>query len=143
MNIQSLQIANLYLSTMAGMEPNLDYSKIPSAAPPPGVIPNFVNPVTNAPMITIVITILLPLTLLFVSMRVYSNLWVSHKFFKSDCRCCHLLLPFAVLMAIRCLRFGYGMLIYMAPPIFDVLIISISRRPRYPSLPSCIFVCFP
>ena len=67
------------------MEPNLDYSKIPSAAPPPGVIPNFVNPETNAPMTTIVITILLPLTLLFVSMRVYSNLWVSHKFYKSDC----------------------------------------------------------
>lgn len=98
---------------MAAMDPSLDYSKIPSAAPPPGVIPNFVNPVTNAPMTTIVITILLPLTLLFVSMRVYSNLWVSHKFLKSDCRCSLSLLPFAVLMAIRCLHFGYGVLIWL------------------------------
>ncbi|KAL2045338.1 hypothetical protein N7G274_002421 [Stereocaulon virgatum] len=67
----------------AGMDPN----KTPSGPPPPGVIPNFIDPPTNAHIAFIVTTVMLPLTLAFVSLRVYSNLWISHKFAKSDYTC--------------------------------------------------------
>ena len=38
--------------------------------PPPGVVPNFVIPESNAPMTTIVIPVLLPLMLAVVCLRV-------------------------------------------------------------------------
>lgn len=64
---------------------NIDPTITPSKAPPPGVIPNFVDPPSNAHISIIVQSIMLPLMLAFVSLRVYSNLWISHKFALSDC----------------------------------------------------------
>lgn len=91
------------------MDPALNYSDIPSAPPPPGVIPNFVNPETNAAMTTIVISILLPLMLAFVLLRVYACFRISHKWAKSDCKY-YLVITFgSLLMAIRCLHFSCGM----------------------------------
>ena len=63
----------------------MDPTKTPSGPPPPGVTPNFVNPPSNAHVSLIVTTIMIPLLLAFISLRIYSNLWVERKFAKSDC----------------------------------------------------------
>lgn len=68
------------------MDPSLDYSKIPSVAPPAGVTPNFIDPVTNASVAKIVISILLPVTLIFVTLRTYCNFRLDRKRAYSDCK---------------------------------------------------------
>ena len=73
---------------MESLPPGTDLSKVPTAPPPPGVVPNFTNPVTKAQMMTVVISVMLSLMLVFVSFRVFTNLWVSKRFAKSDCEYC-------------------------------------------------------
>ncbi|KAF7502448.1 hypothetical protein GJ744_005794 [Endocarpon pusillum] len=65
----------------------MDLTKTPSGPPPPGVIPNFVDPPTNAHISVIVLSIMLSLMLIFVLLRVYSNFWISHRFAISDYAC--------------------------------------------------------
>jgi hypothetical protein len=48
-----------------------DLSQIPAQTPPPGVISNFVNPVSSSPACRIVIFITLPLMIFFLALRVY------------------------------------------------------------------------
>lgn len=64
----------------------LDPTMTPSRPPPTGVIPNFVHPASNAHISVIVTSIMLPLVLVFVSLRVYSNLWINRRFAGSDCK---------------------------------------------------------
>lgn len=87
---------------------------LPSAPPPPGVIPNFVNPETRAPILKIVTSIMLPLMMVFVLLRLYSNIWISRKLEKSDCSFLKSLVKSLWLIAIRCLHSSDGM-IYQAP----------------------------
>ena len=67
------------------MDPALNYSTIPSQAPPPGITPNFTHPATNEHVTTVVVSILLPLMLAFIALRLHNCLWVTRRFAKSDC----------------------------------------------------------
>lgn len=58
------------MDALAGM----DLSKIPAVAPPPGVVPNFVNPPSQAYIPKIVIYVTLPLMVIFLGMRLYTRL---------------------------------------------------------------------
>lgn len=62
----------------------LDFSQIPSMPPPPGVTSNFVNPENNSSILIIVCTICLVFLLLFVSLRMYTRLWISRSFGLDD-----------------------------------------------------------
>lgn len=52
----------------------MDLSQIAAMAPPPGVVPNFVDPVSLAPVCLIVIAITLPLMVIFLALRFYARL---------------------------------------------------------------------
>ena len=55
------------------LPPNIDLSKIPALAPPPGVTPNFDNPSSIGKAIIIVNVVFLTLMLGFVIMRIYTR----------------------------------------------------------------------
>ncbi|KAI0521604.1 hypothetical protein F5B22DRAFT_661947 [Xylaria bambusicola] len=65
----------------------MDLSQIPAATPPSGVVPNFVDPASLAPICLIVIAITLPLMVIFLVLRVYVRFWVSHKTGADDVLC--------------------------------------------------------
>ncbi|GAP82405.1 putative integral membrane protein [Rosellinia necatrix] len=65
----------------------LDLSQIPGAKPPPGVIPNFDNPYSLAPVCLIVISITLPLTVVFLGLRLYVRLRVKRTTGADDVLC--------------------------------------------------------
>ncbi|KAI1175953.1 hypothetical protein F4777DRAFT_548569 [Nemania sp. FL0916] len=65
----------------------MDLSQIPSAPPPPGVIPNFVNPPSIAPICRIVIAVTLPLMAIFLILRIYVRVAVSKKLGIDDFLC--------------------------------------------------------
>ena len=90
------------------MDLALNYSDTASTPPPPGIVPDFVDPVTNTAAVIIVISILLPLMLVFVALRVYSNLCISRKFAQSDCKYPPFSMLASLLMASRCMRARYG-----------------------------------
>ena len=56
---------------------------LPALAPPPGVTPNFVDPESQASMVTITSITCLALIILISSLRFYTNLWIK-KSLKSD-----------------------------------------------------------
>lgn len=70
---------------MSGLE-GLDLSQIPAGTPPPGVIPNFVNPDTKANAVTAVSVVMMTITALMVSARLWSNFSSMRKFYVDDCR---------------------------------------------------------
>lgn len=65
--------------------PGLDLSKIPAAPPPPGIIPNFIDPPSLANMPRIFTYITLPPMILFLAMRMYVRIFVTHKIGLDDC----------------------------------------------------------
>lgn len=62
----------------------MDLAKIPLLPPPPGVTPNFVNPESRCSVLIIVSTICLALLLLFVTLRLYSRIWIARAFGLDD-----------------------------------------------------------
>ncbi|KAK3934388.1 hypothetical protein QBC46DRAFT_273902 [Diplogelasinospora grovesii] len=56
-----------------------DLAQTPAAAPPPGQMPNFVNPPSQQAAMIAVSTVMMALTLTFVSLRLYNSLWVTKK----------------------------------------------------------------
>lgn len=64
----------------------VDISKIPALAPPPGVIPNFVNPVSRAYQPRIAVGICFPIMAVFVLLRVYCKLFVTQNWGFDDCK---------------------------------------------------------
>ena len=60
------------------------WDKLPAMPPPPGVIPNYVNPHSDGSIIVVVGSILLGLTILFVANRIYSKVWLTHKYSWDD-----------------------------------------------------------
>lgn len=64
----------------------MDLSRTPAAAPPPGVVPNLDNP-TDLSVVSIVIpSIMIFLTIVFVSGRLIQNLKVGKGWGLDDCR---------------------------------------------------------
>lgn len=51
----------------------LDLSKIPAAVPPPGIIPNFIDPPSLEEFPKIVTYITLPLMVFFLGLRIYAR----------------------------------------------------------------------
>lgn len=62
----------------AGLSPS-QLASIPASTPPPGVIPNFVNPESNSYKIHIASAICLPSMLLFVALRLYAKLFLNKQ----------------------------------------------------------------
>lgn len=65
----------------------LDLSETPSGTPPAGVIPNFVNPPSRAPIANAFVTVTLALMIIFVAFRFYADVWVLRKLEKAGCAC--------------------------------------------------------
>lgn len=54
--------------------------------PPPGIVPNFVNPPDRTFQLYVVAGVCLPLILLFASLRLYAKLWLIQSRTKDDCK---------------------------------------------------------
>lgn len=65
---------------MDSLEPNM-----PLGSPPSGVIPNFVNPDSNAYQLIITVAVCLTLVVLAVSMRLYTKYFIMHSMDWDDC----------------------------------------------------------
>ena len=63
---------------MAQQTSSLEYAVIPGATPPDGVLPNFVNPATRDTEIYVVIGVCMGIMLIFVTLRLYVKLVVTH-----------------------------------------------------------------
>ena len=63
-----------------------DLYDTPGLAPPPGVLPNFSNPVSRADSMRIVSSVSMAVAIGFVILRVYSRLWITRTFGKDDCK---------------------------------------------------------
>lgn len=57
----------------------------PAGMPPPGVIPNLVNPDTRGPVLIIVGTIFMALMLVFATLRYYTKFFTVRKTSWDDC----------------------------------------------------------
>ncbi|KAI2770930.1 hypothetical protein F4815DRAFT_496904 [Daldinia loculata] len=66
---------------------NLDYSQMPSLAPPPGITPNFIDPPTMAPTSRILTGLTLAIMYCFLTLRVYTRVWVTCNFGIEDYLC--------------------------------------------------------
>ena len=66
------------------LPPNLDLSTIPLQAPPPGVVPNFINPPSASAEVFAVSTVLIFLSTLFLVLRLYSRLLIARGFGVDD-----------------------------------------------------------
>lgn len=65
----------------------MDLSKTPSGKPPPGVIPNFIDPPSQGPIAQTFVTVTLLLMIVFVALRVYADVWISQKLERAGCGC--------------------------------------------------------
>lgn len=64
----------------------MDLSRTPAAAPPPGVVPNLDNP-TDLSVVSIVVpSIMIFLTIVFVSGRLIQNIKIGKRWGLDDCR---------------------------------------------------------
>ena len=60
----------------------------PAVSPPPGVIPNFVDPPSLYPQIIVTLVLTLSIATLAVIIRVYTKLHVIKAWHLEDCTCC-------------------------------------------------------
>ena len=67
------------------LPPGTDLSTIPAGVPPPGVIPNFVNPPSLAPTVLGINITFMVITTIFVSARLTVNLRRERKTGIDDC----------------------------------------------------------
>ena len=68
------------------LPPGTDLSTIPAGIPPPGVIPNFVNPPSLAPAVLGINITFMVITAIFVSARLTVNLTRKRKTGIDDCK---------------------------------------------------------
>jgi hypothetical protein len=61
----------------------VDLCQVPAAMPPPGVVPNFVNPASLATAIIAVSVVMLTISTIFLAARVVTNF---PKYNKADCK---------------------------------------------------------
>ena len=57
----------------------------PALAPPPGVVPNFVNPYNQGPILLVIGSILIVLMAVLVSVRAYTKIYIQRKLAWDDC----------------------------------------------------------
>ena len=66
--------------------PGVDLSQIPALNPPPGVVPNFVDPFSRGPGIITAIGVITAIMLLFVMARMYAKAFYVRSFTADDCK---------------------------------------------------------
>jgi len=59
---------------------------IPALAPPPGVRPNFKDPLSLETPLRVSVCLVMALMLVFVSLRVYTRLRITREFGAEDCK---------------------------------------------------------
>lgn len=64
---------------------DFDPNTTPGEAPPPGVLPNFVDPPSAATAALVVCIVMLSLEVLFAGTRLYTNIRSHHKLHLDDC----------------------------------------------------------
>jgi hypothetical protein len=82
-------------------------AQTPAGIPPPGVIPNFVNPPSDGPVLIIVGTILMAIMLFLAGIRLYFKALVRRKLSADDCACFILLLWLTAMCALMFTRDYY------------------------------------
>ena len=65
--------------------PSYDLSQIPALNPPPGVIPNFVDPYTRGPKLLALSAVAIGVMYLFVMARFYAKFYVQRRLTWDDC----------------------------------------------------------
>ena len=70
---------------MSTISPSLDLDQIPAALPPEGLISNFVDPPSLAPVVTAVCCVMIVLETFFGGIRFYTNLSAHRKLGYDDC----------------------------------------------------------
>ena len=60
------------------MAQQIDYANLPASPPPPGVLPNFDSPPMRDTEIYVGMSILIGITIVFVTLRVYIKLVITH-----------------------------------------------------------------
>ena len=63
---------------MAQQTSPVDYANLPAGSPPPGVLPNFEHPDSRATEVYVAIGICMSITLIFIILRLYVKLCVTH-----------------------------------------------------------------
>ncbi len=61
-------------------------AQTPASKPPPGVVPNFVDPPSGAPVLIAVGTVLLAIMLVFACIRFYVKAFVRRNVTADDCK---------------------------------------------------------
>ena len=69
------------------MDPTAALATMPAAPPPPGQVTNFVDPPSRQAAIIGVSAMMMVLTLLFVSLRLYSTFRITRSRGLEDCKC--------------------------------------------------------
>lgn len=64
-----------------------DFSKIPVSPPPPGVVPNFVNPTNVIGEFTAIAAIGSLITIVVVGLRLYTRAVIVKQIGYEDCKC--------------------------------------------------------
>lgn len=85
-------------SLLTGLTP-AQIASLPITAPPPGVIPNFVDPVSRSHEIYIPAGVCLAFMFLFASLRLYAKLFIQKRRDVDDCR---VLPPVNSMMLLTC-----------------------------------------
>lgn len=102
-----------------------DYANLPAGAPPPGVMPNFDHPATRAIEAHIGMGICIGVTLVFVVLRLYVKLAITHMWGWDDCAC---ILGFALIVAHDLVAFtlmGPGK--WLGTHIWDIRVASFTK----------------
>ena len=68
------------------MDPSVDPTKIPAAAPPPGLKPNFIDPASRGSQVVAAAVALPTIAFVLVCARVYTRIFVSRAFGLDDGR---------------------------------------------------------
>lgn len=70
---------------MDAMIPSIDLSIVPAGTPPPGVVPNFIDPPSIAWLGRLSVYIALPLMIILLALRLYVRLRVTCAAGADDC----------------------------------------------------------
>lgn len=89
MSLHSNALLDVHISqsSLALMDPShMDLSHTPFLKPPPGVVPEFVDPVSQAPTVIVINVVWITLMLCFVVMRIYTKGRILRNLGWDDCK---------------------------------------------------------
>jgi len=77
---------------MANTNDSMQLENLPAAKPPPGIVPNFVDPYSSGPILISVGSVFVVIMLAFVCVRIYTKVRIVRRSSLDDCksRPCHL-----------------------------------------------------